>query len=175
MGTTDDEIENSGRRLADKSDTWLVGFASRGGAAAEAIEMQRRLLVAIREFNQKSRQQITSLSWLTVAVGDALGDARLGHHGGRDGRRQSLERGHRKMTTDDDGDYEDLLKLETLFLEKVNDDEIKNLYMSAAEVAMPSIGHLSRLRRTGGRTQNRRHRRWPRQIGPFFSSTGSGC
>ena len=69
MGTTDDEIESSGRRLADKSDTWLVGFASRGGAAAEAIEMQRRFLVAIREFNQKSRQQITSLSWVTVAVG----------------------------------------------------------------------------------------------------------
>ena len=40
-------------------------------------------------------------------------------------------KGHRKMTTDDDGDYDDLLKLETLFLEKVNDDEIKNLYMSA--------------------------------------------
>ena len=63
--------EAEGRKWAGHSDDYLVGYTI--GAVERSqnqamIEMQRRLLVALREFNQKSSRQARVMIGLTVAI-----------------------------------------------------------------------------------------------------------
>jgi hypothetical protein len=69
-GFVAEQEERDGAEWANQTDAHLVGYAGRPFETpqAPAVEMQRRLKEAIKDFNKKSGRQATWMIWLTVAI-----------------------------------------------------------------------------------------------------------
>lgn len=64
----DVEVERAGSLWAERSDSYLVGDAFRSSHANAVVEMQRRLVVAIRDFNRSASEQARTMIRLTWAI-----------------------------------------------------------------------------------------------------------